>query len=130
MVVASALYPIYDALASGSRRSQGRARLGLAARLVTFSGTSNCTLVDLSYTGACIQVASEPRVGSMIVVENKVRELFGTVRWARGGFAGFEFDDPLSLTEAVELRRQAEADLGREERERIAYARSWVTGVY
>lgn len=130
MVVANALYPIYDALASGSRRSQGRARLGLAARLITFSGISNCTLVDLSYTGACIQAAAEPRVGSMIVVENRVRELFGTVRWARSGFAGFEFDEPLSLTEAVDLRRQAEADFDRDEREGIAYARSWVTGVY
>lgn len=130
MVVADALHPISDASLSRTRRLHGRARLGMAARLVTFSGTSTCTLVDLSYTGACIEVVAEPRIGAMIVVESPSVELFGTVRWVRGGFCGFEFDQPLTFDEAVELRRQAETEDDRVTRDRIAYARSWVTGTY
>ena len=128
MVVADTITPIHAAVSSGSRRAQGRARLGIAARLVSFSGTSSCVLMDLSYTGACIRTEVNMRVGAMIVVESQPMELFGTVRWARGGFAGFEFDKPLSLEQAIAFRRHADAEAGREERERMAYARKWATG--
>jgi hypothetical protein len=130
MASAYALRSIDDVLTSGSRRADGRARLGIAARLVTFSGIRSCTVVDLSYTGACIQAEANLRMGAMVVVESEPMELFGTVRWARGGFAGFEFEHRLTLEQAIAFRRYVDETDERERRERKAYARSWVTGVY
>ena len=111
------------------KRYFSRARLNLPARLVTFNGTTDCTLIDLSRSGAKLGASECPRVGSMVVVEGLPIELFGTVRWAVSGLFGFEFEAPLPLDRVVALRYYADDEEARQKEAQLAYARSWVQGV-
>lgn len=119
----------YQPLPSGQRYFS-RARLNLPARLVTFNGTSDCTLIDLSRTGAKLRASESPRIGSMVMVEGLQIELFGTVRWANKGLFGFEFDAPLPLDRVVALRYYADDEAVRQKEAQLAYARNWVQGVF
>lgn len=112
------------------QRDHARARLNVPIRLVTFSGTEPCTLVDLSCTGAKIAAEQCPRVGGMVVVEGIPIELFGTVRWSRQGYFGVEFERALAAAQVVELRHYADLETARQKAAQIEYARGWVTGIY
>ena len=112
------------------KRYFSRARLNLPARLVTFSGTTNCTLIDLSRSGAKLGASECPRVGSMVVVEGLPIELFGTVRWSVTGLFGFEFEAPLPLDRVVAMRYYADDEAVRQKQAQLAYARDWVQGVF
>lgn len=125
----TALNPILPPIDAG-KRYFSRARLNLPARLVTFKGTSACTLIDLSRSGAKLGASDCPRAGSMVVVEGLPLELFGTVRWAVGGLFGFEFEAPLALERVVSLRHYADGEVRRQKQALLGHARSWVTGVY
>lgn len=116
-----------SALAVGKRHFP-RARLNLPARLVTFNGTSDCTLIDLSRSGAKLGASDCPRAGSMVVVEGLPLELFGTIRWSARGLFGIEFDRSLPLEQVVALRRYADHEAERQKQAQIAYARNWVQG--
>lgn len=119
-----------NAFEHAGQRHFPRARLNLPARLVTFSGTTSCTLVDLSRSGAKLAAEASPKVGSMVVVEGLPIELFGTVRWSVRGFFGFQLDMPISLERVVALRHYADHEAERQREAAIAQARRWVTGVY
>ena len=112
------------------KRYFSRARLNLPARLVTFNGTSDCVLIDLSRSGAKLGASECPRVGSMVVVEGLPIELFGTVRWAISGLFGFEFDAPLPLDRVIALRYYADDEAERQKQAQLTYARNWVEGVF
>ena len=125
----AALNPVGRPIDAG-KRYFSRARLNLPARLVTFNGTTACTLIDLSRSGARLGASECPRVGSMVVVEGLPIELFGTVRWSVTGLFGFEFEAPLPLDRVVAMRHYADDEAERQKQATISYARSWVTGVY
>ena len=112
------------------KRYFSRARLNLPALLVTFNGTSRCTLIDLSRSGAKLGASECPKVGSMVVVEGLPVELFGTVRWAISGLFGFELEAPLPLEQVVSLRYYADDEAARQKQAQLTYARNWVQGVY
>ena len=110
-------------------RAAARARLNRAARLVTFNGTSACTLVDMSRSGAKVRAAECPRIGAMLVVEGLPIELFGTVRWSRAGAFGLEFERAIATEQVIAMRSHADGETQRQEQNRTQYARSWVTGI-
>jgi hypothetical protein len=111
------------------KRYFSRARLNLPARLVTFNGTSACTLIDLSRSGAKLGGNECPRVGAMVVVEGLPIELFGMVRWSAKGLFGFEFEAPLPLERVIAMRYYADDEAARQNAAQLAYARNWVQGV-
>jgi len=125
----AARIPTQQPLESGKRYFP-RARLNLPARLVTFNGTTDCTLIDLSRSGAKLGASECPRVGSMVVVEGLPIELFGTVRWATRGLFGFEFEAPMPLDRVVALRYYADDEAERQKQAQLTYARNWVQGVF
>lgn len=110
------------------RRGSARARLGLPARLVTFSGTNPCVVLDLSSTGARIAAEVRLRVGMMVVVEGIPVELFGTVRWVETGTFGVSFDTPLPHANVVAMRHHADLEPERERRALLEDVRRWVQG--
>lgn len=110
------------------KRYFSRARLNIPARMMTFDGTTNCTLIDLSRTGARIGVRECPRVGAMVVIEGLPTELFGTVRWAASGLFGFEFDAPLPLFRVIAMRYYADDENDRQKKAHLDYARTWAQG--
>lgn len=97
--------------------------------LITFNGTSDCTLIDLSRSGARLAAQDCPRVGAMVVVDGLPIELFGAVRWSSNGLFGFHFDTPLPLSEVIAMRHYADDTGARQERIQRAYAQDWV-GVF
>ena len=111
------------------KRYFSRARLNLPARVVTFNGTSDCTLIDLSRSGARVHAKDCPRVGAIVVIEGLPLELFGTVRWTVRGLFGFEFEAPLPLDRVVAMRYYADDEAERQQQAQITYARNWVQGV-
>ena len=111
------------------KRYFSRARLNLPALLVTFNGTSRCTLIDLSRSGAKLGASECPRVGSLVVVEGLPIELFGTVRWSVSGLFGFEFEAPLPLDRVIAMRYYADDEAARQKQAQLTYARNWVEGV-
>lgn len=117
--------PIYR-----GQRDFSRARLNLPARIVTFNGTSACTLIDMSRTGAKIGASDCPRIGSMVIIEGLPAELFGTVRWSRSGLFGFEFDGQMTDEDVVAMRHYADGEAERQKQAQLTYARNWVQGVY
>jgi hypothetical protein len=117
--------PIYR-----GQRTFSRARLNLPARIVTFNGTSDCTLIDMSCTGAKIAAADCPRIGAMVIIEGLPMELFGTVRWLHRGLFGFEFEGPVTYEGVVAMRRHADGEAARQKQAEITYARNWVQGVF
>lgn len=117
--------PIYR-----GQRDFARARLNLSARIVTFNGTSGCTLIDMSRTGAKIAAADCPRIGSMVIIEGLPLELFGTVRWVRSSMFGFEFDGQVTQENVIAMRQYADGEAARQEQAQLTYARNWVQGVF
>lgn len=111
------------------QRDFSRARLNLPARAVTFSGTTDCSLIDASRTGAKVSAPECPRVGALVVIEGLPLELFGTVRWSRRGLFGFEFESVVNVEDIIALRRYADGETARQKQAEITYARNWVQGV-
>lgn len=116
--------PIYR-----GQRTFARARLNLPARIVTFNGTSACTLIDMSRNGAKIAAADCPRVSAMVIIEGLPMELFGTVCWSRSSLFGFEFDQQISHDTVIAMRRHADGEAERQKQAQLTYARNWVQGV-
>lgn len=116
-----------EALIRG-QRAHARARLNVAARVVTIDGAASCTLVDVSCTGARLRAMTCPKVGALVVIERLPFELFGVVRWSGGGDCGIDFDQPLALDEVVTLRRYAEGEHARSRQAEVDHVRSFVDG--
>ena len=114
-------------ICAGERRF-ARARLNLPARLMTFSSTSACTVLDVSCTGTKIAASTCPRIGSMVVIEGLPLELFGTVRWSGADTFGIEFDTSLPVEQVIAMRLHADGQQRRQRDDEIAYARNWAKG--
>lgn len=119
--------PLYTPLEAGNR-AHARVRLNLPARLILFSGTENCVLLDLSSGGLKIMSHLSPKVGAMAVIECDDIEFFGTVVWVEGNRFGLRLDDPLAKDVVIAMRNAADAFPERAKRELLSEARNWVQG--
>jgi len=97
------------------RRSTGRLRVRLSARLILLSGTRNCVLTDLSGTGArvvCGLGAREPfQSGEEAMLLWGEFEAFGRLVWTAGASCGLAFGRPIPRPVLLKTR-----DLDKRER--------------
>lgn len=110
---------------SHPRRSHPRLRLGLPARLETLFGTWDVQLVDLSQTGARLDVAVRPKVRTG-VLKWLGFEAMGDVVWRNDHLLGMTFDEQVSLETIVATRDADPSVIG--EVELVEAARAWATG--
>lgn len=76
------------------------------------AGDANALIHNLSETGLLIGTGAEVSVGDRLVVELPHAGPTGaTVVWSRGGFAGCEFDSPLSRAAVSAALLKSPADL-------------------
>jgi hypothetical protein len=113
--------------ASAGRRRHSRLRVHLPARLITLEGTLHATLLDLSFRGGKVVLATDIlRRGASAVLSWGSFEAFCTVAWTRGQSCGLDFETPLKPQVLIATRELADAT-PRVDSNRVA-ARSWVTG--
>lgn len=121
-----------DAEPTVGRRAAPRLRLAIPARFVSITATQPCILLDISRSGARIALASPVACRQSGFIEIGRLELFGTiVRAERGGDGGVNavaFDDPISETEVLAIRRFAEDFELREMQSLRDQVRRWVAG--
>jgi hypothetical protein len=86
---------------SDSKRGAKRARVLLAAKLQTPSGTIQARLRDLSRKGALVECAATPPVGAELVFERGTTTVPARVAWAASGRVGLEFEYPIDETELL-----------------------------
>lgn len=112
------------------RRSEPRAYLLLPASAEALSGHLRVYVLDISRTGARLEGASLPDVGRDLILRCGGIDMFGTIAWAASGRCGFQFDEPISVQNLIELRALYTAEqtspLTAEERQAAA---DWVNGL-
>ena len=114
--------------AATGQRKFARARVHLPAKLVLFTGTSQCVLIDLSCGGVRITAGVPPRVGAMAVIECQTLELFGTVKWLSEHTCGIHFDELIPIETVISMRHTADRYAGDARRDVIEHARLWAQG--
>ncbi|WP_228242936.1 PilZ domain-containing protein [Porphyrobacter sp. GA68] len=110
------------------KRARSRLRVSLPARIVSATGSGDCTVVDVSETGARVAAPEPPRPGVMVVVRCLHLELFGTLVWRRGALAGIAFDAPLRRDQVVGLRGLADEAARMQDEAARQAARAWAQG--
>jgi hypothetical protein len=99
----------------------------LPARLITLEGTLPATLLDLSFRGGKVVLATDSlRRGASAVLSWGSFEAFCTVAWTRGHSCGLDFEVPLKPHVLIATRDLADAT-PRVDSSRVA-AKAWVTG--
>lgn len=108
------------------RRQFPRLRLAMPARLITLADEVPAMLVDLSRSGAAVQLRSPPSAGCDAILTWGRYEGFGRICWSEHGLCGMAFDSP--LPEAVVLATRS-LELPPDERaSAIAAAEAWAKG--
>lgn len=110
------------------KRGRSRLRVSLPARIVSATSSGDCTVIDLSETGARIAAREPPRPGVMVMVRCLHLELFGTLVWRRGAVAGIAFDAPLPRDQVVGLRGLADEAARMQDEAARQAARAWAQG--
>lgn len=111
---------------SYGRRRSGRLRAELAARFNTLSGIELLSICDLSLLGARLRPHGDTKVGTEGILTWLEYEAFGEVKWARGGFVGIEFEEPLSKQTLLDTRELFECgEAPDEERFEALQAQRW-----
>lgn len=125
--MATQYVPILNPQYSGNR-SSSRARLGIAARLETLSGTFPCMVRDISTGGAHVMGPALKRAQCLVLLIEG-HEIFAEVAWTGEKGAGLVFRPGIEQDLVVWLRRQVPEIIGRESRATEAFARRWVAGL-
>ncbi len=111
------------------RRSGGRLRLRLPARIITLHGSQSAVLRDLSQWGARISHDQRLRAGDEAVLQWGTMDVMGRVVWRDGNFSGFAFFDMLEQQELLETRRlNDDHGMRCEEELNRAAASAWASG--
>jgi len=90
-------------------RKSERLRVTLIAKCNALGGEdSEVVIVNFTHAGCCIELnGAAVQVGQSTLVRLETGDaLIGTVRWARNGQAGLEFDVPISRQRVDYLRRE------------------------
>lgn len=109
------------------RRGHPRLRLGIPARLDTIHGSSDVDLIDLSRSGAKLDLAHVPRVREGILYWLSF-EAMGDIVWQEGELLGMTFERPLSPQSILTTRDLAPSVVG--DGGASEAARAWATGSY
>jgi hypothetical protein len=88
-------------------------------------GTWDVQLVDLSQTGARLDIASRPKVRTAVLTWLGA-EVMGEVVWRDDHYLGMVFDEEISIEAIVETRKADPSVIT--QRELTEAARIWVTG--
>lgn len=110
------------------RRSGARARLRLPATLESVRGVFRVTIINLSCTGAMVEVPELLKVGTDVVLQRGDLDAFAVVVWAGSGRCGVHFYDPIDEADVIAHRRNSEHVAGEPDREALARAERWATG--
>ena len=114
--------------AAVGRRSDARARLSLPATLETMRGLFRVKIINISCSGAMVEVPELLKVGSDVVLQRGNLDAFAVVVWAGSGRCGLHFYDPLTDEEVVLYRRVSDQNALEAEREILANAEHWARG--
>jgi hypothetical protein len=108
------------------RRAHSRLRLGIPAQFITVNGSSNITLLDLSQSGARLQLSGPERAKDG-VLKWMGFEVYGIKVWQSGTMIGVQFDKPISSNWVLATRNWRPSD--RETKiEARSFARDWAKG--
>ena len=116
-----------NAQPTGQRRHR-RARLSLPAQVETITSRESGQLTSLSRSGACVRVATVPRVGSDVLLRCGDIEAFGTVVWSGPAACGIRFEELLDDRSVVAVRLVSDRQPETVAAQRVAAARAWVEG--
>lgn len=108
------------------KRSNSRLRVAIAGHLILITGEWNVGIADLSQSGAKFRTLSPVKVGEEGVLQWLHFETFGKIVWARGDYAGMEFDELLDKRVLLETRARGDSGQTRTA-EQVAeeQARNW-----
>jgi hypothetical protein len=116
-------------MATYGKRSAGRLRTRIPAKLITLDGEYRVVLSDLSRTGASVCRPGLSEQAGSAVLQWMNFEAFGVIRWGFPGQCGIEFER--SIPEAWVLATRSHDEQARlpddEEIKRRA-ARDWISG--
>jgi hypothetical protein len=90
-----------DRADGSNRRIRARRRVLLSATLETPKGELQVRLRNLSSTGALIEMAHPPEVGTLVTLRRGRTIAPGTVRWATSVSIGLEFIRPIQESEVL-----------------------------
>ena len=115
------------------RRRSPRLHLAVPAKLISVYETQNCTLLDISQTGARlalerplgVNMSGYLRVGPIEAFATAVRVRMGD---ESGAINGVEFDIRLTKPQVLAVRAYAENYEMAERRAFLMHARDWVMG--
>lgn len=110
------------------RRGALRLRLAIPARLVTLTETRRAVLLDVSRSGAQINLAKPLEEGEAGFLHFAGLEVFASVVRRGDGFNGLEFDIEMSDEDVLATRHYAERYEADERRALMEEARVWVMG--
>lgn len=121
--------PYFDQL---GRRGALRIHVVVSAKLIGVADTRNCTLIDLSRTGARIRLSDPVAVGTAGFLQVGQLQAFGIAVRGRteenGGINGLVFDEPLTRDQLLSVREYAKNYELAERRAALLAARAWATG--
>lgn len=118
------------------RRQRSRLRTCLPARLVTLEASLPATLLDLSLTGARLQLGqgglrpATLRPQEPVILHWGPYDQFGTLVWRTGDFAGVEFDAHIAAADLVATRdlQDSYTSRGGQRHDVARHAQAWVEG--
>lgn len=117
-------------MASYGKRSAGRLRTRIPARLITLDGEFRVILNDLSCTGASVGKQALALRSGNAVLQWLNFETFGVIRWGKDGLCGIEFERPIPEAWVLTTRSHDEHQRLPDDAElKRRAARDWVTGV-
>ena len=108
------------------RRRDSRLRLHLPARIITIHGNWQAQLLDLSQSGAHLEVSERLMKGGDAVLNWLQFEAFGRIVWTTATQVGMEFDELIAPATLVVTRDLADQHTAKEaKRIAIEAARAW-----
>lgn len=110
------------------RRENARLRLRLPARLTLLDRAAACLIVDISRSGAQLQIDSPPKVGEFGRIECGKLDHFFDVIWCFGKHIGVAFDVPISQDMLLHLRGVHDSSPNPQLSDTKNLARRWVNG--
>jgi hypothetical protein len=111
------------------RRDDQRARVNLAARIVTVAGTRFVRINNLSRGGAAITGETPLKRGADVVLRWSGIEAFASVTWVAGCRCGLMFDEPISDEAVLIARSLSDHRESQQRAEQRTVARDFAHGV-
>jgi hypothetical protein len=92
--------------AGGGRRSAARLDAPMTVVISTLTGSRSAELVDISATGARFKSTNPPDLWEELTLVVEGINRFGTIVWSEGELRGMRFEEQLSLSDELKLRRK------------------------